>query len=250
MSRWCRWSELDTTKLVELYKSNSLLWDARHKFYRSTSERNRAYEKILEVLQNPNISVSDIKIKIKNMRSTYHTEHRKMHNFKIEGHDYIPSQSTKIWFTKLKEIMEQVQKNEEEGVEIGSDSDDNQETVIDCIDENEADDGDAYVVSIRQEYLDELENRNQKAMADNSEEFSQPQKKFASTRTYSKPVQECNRGMKFDEFQLFANNMAEQLRTLPLAKALELQVELQTLIAKERIYLYKKNKENNTERIE
>ncbi|XP_026755519.1 uncharacterized protein LOC113515492 [Galleria mellonella] len=243
MSRWCRWTELDTSNLVELYKSFPLLWDARHKHYKDPTARKMAYEKILEFLKNPNLSITDIKIKIKNLRSSYYNELRKIDKCQASGQFYTSSQVTRSWFSKFKEIMEQVQKNEEEGV----DESESEEEAVDSIDESIADnDGDAYVVSIKQEYLDELENQNLKEMASVSEGYMPAPKKFKSTPIYKKTVNE----IKTDEFQLFANNMAEQLRALPLTKALQIQVELQTLVAKERINLYRIKQENTTEQTE
>ncbi|KAM3967314.1 uncharacterized protein ACR2FA_011653 [Aphomia sociella] len=241
-----RWTEQETVHLVELYKTFPFLWDARHKLYKNSIARNCAYEMILEKLENSEITIMDIKIKIKNLRSSYYHELRKINKFRSEGRAYTPSHTIKVWFTKFKSIMDQVHKIEDdEDFESGSD-----EVSLEYIDESTGNtDTEAYVVSIKQEYLDELENQNRKEIAITSAEQPEP-KKFKNAAKMKKrvelPVSEVKE-YKLDEFQMFANNMAEQLRRLPLDKALELQVEVQTLIAKERIHLYREKGENSTE---
>ncbi|XP_052756114.1 uncharacterized protein LOC113515490 isoform X2 [Galleria mellonella] len=134
--------------------------------------------------------------------------------------------------------------------ESGSESDG---VSIEYIDE----DKDAYIVSIKQEFLDELKKESK----EEPEEIPSPPaavykpqqiKQYKRTPIQKKQVKQCSVPMsevkieKVDEIQIFANKMAERLRRLPLDKALELQVEIQTLVAKERIDMCTEEEENNT----
>lgn len=78
--------------------------------------------------------------------------------------------------------------------------------------------------------------------------YSPPKKKQATVskdkiNTLLEKIQRLEQGMSsqstglnnLDEFQLFAMSIAEQLKQLPLVTALRLQVEIQNLVANERI---------------
>lgn len=129
-------------------------------------------------------------------------------------------------------------------------------------------DTDTYVVSIKQEFLDEMDNMGDKSMPTSICDFLEPyapkRSKYEPTKSVESPRNievprnvepqrnvESQRNVagksrkKVDEFQMFANNIAHQLRKLPLSRALNLQIEVQSLIAKERIELLKKQNENN-----
>lgn len=125
---------------------------------------------------------------------------------------------------------------------------------------------DAYVVSIKQEFLDEMDNLSDKGMQPPIVDFLEPvvqkrpkQPEIKKPEATSVPMHSYHatssssssskKTKQLDEFQMFANNIAQQLRKLPLSKALNLQIEVQRMIAKERIEMLRKQveKSNNEE---
>lgn len=116
---------------------------------------------------------------------------------------------------------------------------------------------DAYVVSIKQEYLDEFEKQDSKNVGTAGDYFEPagPATKRIKLKTGFKERKEEKKeisrkdidSVEIDEFQLFANNMAEQLRKLPVIKALNLQLEVQSLVAKARIEVCKKEMDSREE---
>ncbi|XP_059049667.1 uncharacterized protein LOC131844732 [Achroia grisella] len=236
-----RWTEHDTIQLIELYKTFPYLWDTRNKLYKSMVARNCAYEQILRKMDDPELTISDIKKKIKNLRSCYYQELRKVHKYKLEGRAYTP---VMVWFTKFQEVMQAVHKAYYEE-ESGSES----EGV--SLEYNLDEDKDEYVVSIKQEFIDEIK-KEEETCAPTDYEYNKTPVKLYKTSLKRKertdvPVVSVPqvKVKKPDEFQLFADKMAEQLRNMPLDKALELQIEVQTLVAKERLDFCKDEDESN-----
>ncbi|KAL4718422.1 hypothetical protein ACJJTC_016043 [Scirpophaga incertulas] len=72
-------SDSEMTYLVELYRENEVLWNVTHKSYRNRDARDNAYERIRDSLNiTPSLSLQDISKKIKNLRSTYIKERKKI----------------------------------------------------------------------------------------------------------------------------------------------------------------------------
>ncbi|CAH0590502.1 unnamed protein product [Chrysodeixis includens] len=73
-------TENEMQKLVEVYKDFDCLWDIRHKHYKSKEVRQNAYKQMLRRLNIPGLTVKDIPKKIKNFRSSYYQELKRIRN--------------------------------------------------------------------------------------------------------------------------------------------------------------------------
>lgn len=100
-----RWTDADAIKLIELYKTYHFLWDSNHRLYKNHMARTKAYESIMEQMNKPNITVQDIRCKIKNLRSSYYQEVKKVSRAQDLGLEYTP---TLPWFDYVKDIMDTV----------------------------------------------------------------------------------------------------------------------------------------------
>ncbi|XP_028163587.1 uncharacterized protein LOC114355108 [Ostrinia furnacalis] len=259
-----RWGERDTLKLIEQYKKYDFLWDYESKLYKNTVARKKAFEAILEELKPsiPDLKVTDVRSKIKNLRTSYYQEKRKMAIAKANNK---PSKPLR-WFSAFNTIMNSIYNRKV--TDLGTDesdgcSEDETESVVPSepnlqsesfLEVVPSEDSDTFVVSIKQEFLDEMENHGDKTtISDYLESVPKKRTKYDEPKSVEPPrsvespktveIQRFSRkrsGNKVDEFQMFANNIAHQLRKLPLNRALNLQIEVQSLIAKERIEMLKK----------
>lgn len=76
-----RLNEQLTLKFVELYRDERLLWDKQHESYGKRTDRLRAYKRIADCMGVQGLGVSAVAGKIKNIRSTYLQELKKIREF-------------------------------------------------------------------------------------------------------------------------------------------------------------------------
>lgn len=95
-----RWSEDVTMKFVTEYVRHECLWDARTEEYKSKQARQAAYTEIEDVMDIEGFGSKEIVKKIKNIRSTYSQELKKVKDSKKSGTGtlYIPSLK---WYATL-----------------------------------------------------------------------------------------------------------------------------------------------------
>lgn len=101
-------TEPEMQKLAEIYKDYDCLWDIRHKFYKSREVRQNAYEQMLKRLNIPGLTLKDIPKKIKNFRSSYYQELKRIRNSLNagdEGKVYTPKVS---WFSLADEYLSSI----------------------------------------------------------------------------------------------------------------------------------------------
>lgn len=75
-----RLNESMTLRFVELYRDQRLLWDKEHEAYNKRTERLRAYRSIANEMNIDGMGVSEVATKIKNIRSTYLQELKKIND--------------------------------------------------------------------------------------------------------------------------------------------------------------------------
>lgn len=96
-----RWSERDTLKLIHLYKSYEFLWDKDTELYKNIYARKQAYDAIVNEMQIPDLTAQDVRSKIKNLRTSYYQELRKIASCKANNK---PPKQVK-WFLAFKSVM-------------------------------------------------------------------------------------------------------------------------------------------------
>ncbi|XP_022189219.2 uncharacterized protein LOC111047708 [Nilaparvata lugens] len=105
-----RWSDELTIKFLGLYKQNTCLWDQFSPFYKIKTARDSALAEIVSSMNVEGFGVTEAKLKIKSLRSTYLGEVSKIEKSeKSAGSDvtntYKPSRL--IWMPLMKQIMEE-----------------------------------------------------------------------------------------------------------------------------------------------
>lgn len=106
-------------RLVEIYKEHDSLWDVTHELYKNRDARERTYKKICDELNIPGLKVRDIPQKIKNLRSSYYQEMKKIENSLKEGATgelvYKPKVS---WFPFADGFLRTFHKNQQEFLSV------------------------------------------------------------------------------------------------------------------------------------
>lgn len=101
-----KWNENDTIKFVELYREHECLWNMSKSIYRNKNMRQRAIEAIMTAMSRDGFGVAEVKQKIKNIRSTYNQEVRKINRSLKSGtcpeDVYTPAVK---WFDIMHQIM-------------------------------------------------------------------------------------------------------------------------------------------------
>lgn len=105
-AKMSRWGDEKTLQFVILYRNNECLWNPRIPEYKNNIARNNAYQDILTNMDDPNLTLKIIKTKIKNLRSVYHSELKKIESSKRSGSGtdtvYNPSTS---WFHEMHSFL-------------------------------------------------------------------------------------------------------------------------------------------------
>lgn len=80
-----KWGEDTTVKFVQEYIKHECLWDVRNELYKNKQKRQAAYLEIQEVMAIKDFGQKEIAQKIKNIRSTYSQEKKKISESKKSG---------------------------------------------------------------------------------------------------------------------------------------------------------------------
>ncbi|XP_026488071.2 uncharacterized protein LOC113394847 [Vanessa tameamea] len=100
-----RWGDEKTLNFIYQYRNHECLWNVRSPYYKNKISRENAYQSLLESLNDDNLNLKSVKTKIKNLRSIYHTELKKVkysERFGSDGLVYKPSLS---WFDEIHSFL-------------------------------------------------------------------------------------------------------------------------------------------------
>lgn len=91
------------SEFINVYRQVPCLWKIKSKSYSNRQEKNRAYEKLLELYKsvNKNATTDTVKKKINNLRSAFRKELKKVRQSKRSGEGseniYVPT----LWYFNL-----------------------------------------------------------------------------------------------------------------------------------------------------
>lgn len=77
-----KWNETITMRFLNHYRNKPCLWNVHYPQYRNQQLRIKAYQELVDEMQLPDFTVEKAKNKIKNLRSTYTQELKKMEQSK------------------------------------------------------------------------------------------------------------------------------------------------------------------------
>lgn len=109
-----RLSDSQMLKLVEIYQDYDCLWNVTSKLYRNRDARESAYKQIAERLNITGISNKDIPKKIKNLRSSYYQELKRIEASTRSGASQDSVYKPKVsWFTTADGFLRTFRNNQE-----------------------------------------------------------------------------------------------------------------------------------------
>lgn len=101
-----RWGDKKTHLFLNLYRENECLWNVRSSLYKNKIARENAYERILRCLEDENMDIKSLKIKIKNLRTIYNTELKKVKDSMRSGAEGSSVYKPKLsWFEEIHSFL-------------------------------------------------------------------------------------------------------------------------------------------------
>lgn len=101
-----KWNAQTTIKFIEEFKSHECLWNAKHSSYKNKHMREAAYQKIVVEMAIDGFNVAEVKNKMRNLKSTYYQEKKKIEKSKSSGSSgdnvYVPNIK---WFTEMNALL-------------------------------------------------------------------------------------------------------------------------------------------------
>ncbi|XP_075227104.1 uncharacterized protein LOC142327710 [Lycorma delicatula] len=94
-----KWNEEITMRFLKKYRKKPCLWNVHFPQYRNQQMRNAAYQELVDEMQLPEFTIHRAKNKIKNLRSTYTQELKKMEQSKGS---YVTSL---VWFDEINSFL-------------------------------------------------------------------------------------------------------------------------------------------------
>ncbi|KAF9421260.1 hypothetical protein HW555_002732 [Spodoptera exigua] len=240
-----RWSENETYQFVKIYLSHELLWNPEHAAYRLKSKRLKAYREIIAELNETTgilLNETELKIKIKNLRSTYMQEIAKIKHRSGPEWSYKPNMK---WFSEWHKHFGGLKKASDDSSTFDSQQDSlddaNQKIWLSSTDNMEEEtlepfpEDDEYTLILKTEprevpQISESRYQNKKKKIKHRRPSTD-----CSERTFVDTIDSNIDTAKEDEFDIYGKYIASQLRKMDLQKALRVQLEIQSLVSEARL---------------
>lgn len=104
-----RWNSETTIKFIEEFRSYECLWNTKSSTYKNKQMRQTSLQKIVEAMNIQGFGIPEAKNKMRNLRSTYYQEKRKIEKSKTSGSGsdevYVPSLK---WYTEMNALLKDV----------------------------------------------------------------------------------------------------------------------------------------------
>lgn len=99
-----RWGDEKTVHFISLYRQQECLWNTKSPLYKNRYAREAAYKSILQSFKDPLLDIKNVKTKIKNLRSVYHTELKKVKYTSRRGDGSVHRPSL-AWFQEMHSFL-------------------------------------------------------------------------------------------------------------------------------------------------
>lgn len=101
-----KWNAETTIKFLQEFKQYECLWNPKHVSYKNKHMREACFKKIVDGMAIPGFKVADVKSKMRNLKSTYYQEKKKIDKSKASGSStdnvYVPNIK---WFVEMKALL-------------------------------------------------------------------------------------------------------------------------------------------------
>ncbi|KAJ2945419.1 hypothetical protein O0L34_g230 [Tuta absoluta] len=244
------WGPEKSHLFVKLYLSHKSLWnidDEEYKLKQKRSESYRDISKKFHALTNTELTETEVRIKIKSMRSTYIQYLQKLRRERLSVEVL---NNSLVWFKDMHKCFSSInipRNFYEEGVSYDQQEDletnlenSTQNIAVDTLEEDTSDNpSDPFISPTNDDYVLLLKH----------EPEDEPTIPFKRKRKYKWSNREsiesslnnsgdCNtRGTisKEDEFDIYGKYIASQLREMGLQRALRVQLQIQNIVSEARL---------------
>lgn len=100
-----KWNAETTIKFIQEFKQYECLWNHKHVSHKNKQMREACYQKFVDGMGKPGFKVAEIKSKMRNLKSTYYQEKKKIEKSKASGRStdnvYVPNIK---WFFEMKAL--------------------------------------------------------------------------------------------------------------------------------------------------
>lgn len=102
-----KWNAETTIKFIQEFKQYECLWNPKHVSHKNKQMREACYQKIVDGMGIPGFKVAEVKSKMRNLKSTFYQEKKKIDKSKASGSStdnvYVPN--IKLFF-EMKALLE------------------------------------------------------------------------------------------------------------------------------------------------
>lgn len=230
-----------TIQFVELYRDAECLWKINSEVYKDRDARDRALKKICDEMSIDGFGIREVAQKIKNIRSAYYQELKKINNSKKSGSSSIDIYQPKVpWFTIVHSFLKQNPEMNETVSNLCS-------SPVQCDNTSkQLEDKDSCVLNNQVEV--NLSNEKE-----SGETFKLPSKSNQTAQSKKRRLQnQCappsyigeainkldsiqNNLSLETEFDIWCQSLAKQLNNMETLRALKLQMQIQNFVSNERI---------------
>ncbi|VVD03663.1 unnamed protein product [Leptidea sinapis] len=226
-----RWGEKDTHAFVKIYLAQECLWNPKDFYFRSKPDRHTARKQIISQfsLQTGILLTEDeVKAKIRSLCSTYCQEKKKIESRSRPDYEFRPKIK---WFYDFHKCFSKRNLQSQSKLDGAEHSDDSNSK---SWGENDQSDDQRNLSSQSDEYLCILKPEPEQEAIIANEDNTVYRSKRRKYEHRSNEENNNSRNRK-DEFDVYGEYVAAQLRTMELKKALRLQLEIQEMISESRL---------------
>ncbi|XP_077288979.1 uncharacterized protein LOC143913198 [Arctopsyche grandis] len=251
-----RWSDQLVCNFIKLYRERPCLWQSDNPNYKCKPKRQEALRSLVQQMGIDGFDVNSCKLKIKNLRSHYCQELKKIrYASECGGAEYRPSL---VWFPLLHQFLRRYVHQSPDTYEgifaYNAMKADQEETESRHEEEEEEEEEESFDLNdFNQDAIPDIIIKQEEAEEDpiptnghipNSRKrqlsYHRRIKKGRSPYVYSMEQPET-------EFDIFCRSVALQLNNMPLENALRLQHNIQNMVTEERLNCLQ-NQQNKNQR--
>ncbi|KAL4705964.1 hypothetical protein ACJJTC_019319 [Scirpophaga incertulas] len=216
---------MDTLELMlDLYKQQRILWDNKHPQYNHKGSKDEMFKFIASRLKMTNVTGVDVARKIRTMRAAYLVETRNIEAARSQGFYYNP---TLPWFPIYKKVHEEI--------ELLKNTDRSDEENISGNEEAPSAHTSTYAGARDRRRVQQgrVAHRTGPKSLNRPQIPMQPRRRLTPVQQHAAYPEDIFDLNNEDEFQVYADVVAEKLRKLPQHRALFLQGQIDKLLDKE-----------------
>ncbi|XP_060804698.1 uncharacterized protein LOC106134696 isoform X2 [Amyelois transitella] len=215
-----KWSETETLKFVKIYLQYEFLYNPKHKYFRQKKLRHEAYISVsseFEAATGMKLDEQEIKAKVKILGSTYAQELAKIRKRSDTDNPYSPAMKWFHYWHKYKRVIQQrnAQNSEDDTQETG-------EISPETLSEDDQKFEPELEETIARESDSDEEVETKRVKLEDDEHSNKIFTNFVDTSSVSEPE---------DEFDHYGKYIATVLRGMDMDKALQIQLQIQTLLS-------------------